>query len=441
MKNQDNRRILLIDDNEDIHRDFRKILVADSSAEEAGLRDAEDALFGDEAAEAAPADVPTVEFQLESALQGQEALERVRAATAAGEPFALAFVDMRMPPGWDGVETIRRLWDVAPDLQVVICTAFADYTWSEMVARLGRTDRLLILKKPFDAIEVSQLALAMTEKWNAERRAREELEAVLRAEAEARSYASSLETVNQALELAKTSAEAAATAHADFLTSVAGGVLDPISELIGDAAAIRALDVQEEAWAEVVERLCADGGRLASTLQDVLDLAEIEAGTLDVAAEVCSPAAIAERTCARHRDRAGEQGLELTLSCGADTPERIAGDAERLGRVLDHLVANAVTYTEAGGVQVEVDADPAAPDRARFVVIDTGPGLSAEERAHLFQSFCHQRGSSDPRDGAGLGLSLCKRLTHALGGEFEIQTSAAGTRVTVTIGAAVPAAS
>ena len=79
---------------------------------------------------------------------------------AAGEArhYALAFVDMRMPPGWDGLETIERLWAVDPHVQVVICSAHSDYDWTDFVERLGLTDKLLVLKKPFEPIEVLQCA-------------------------------------------------------------------------------------------------------------------------------------------------------------------------------------------------------------------------------------------------------------------------------------------
>jgi two-component system, cell cycle sensor histidine kinase and response regulator CckA len=74
-------------------------------------------------------------------------------------------LDVRMPPGWDGVETAARLWEVAPDLQIVICTAYSDYSWDEMRNKLEQPDSLVILKKPFDNVEVQQLAHAMTKKW------------------------------------------------------------------------------------------------------------------------------------------------------------------------------------------------------------------------------------------------------------------------------------
>ncbi|MAD80979.1 MAG: hypothetical protein CMJ50_09085, partial [Planctomycetaceae bacterium] len=94
------------------------------------------------------------------------------AAVAENRPYALAFVDMRMPPGWDGLTTIEQLWKADPDLQVVICTAYSDNTWSDIREQLGDTDQLLILKKPFDNVEVCQLALALTEKWHLAQQAR-----------------------------------------------------------------------------------------------------------------------------------------------------------------------------------------------------------------------------------------------------------------------------
>jgi two-component system cell cycle sensor histidine kinase/response regulator CckA len=161
-----NRRVLLVDDNPAIHADFRKILVSDGG-NDAALSEVEAELFG--SSETPETRKP---FELTSAYQGQEALQKLTVAMEKDEPFALAFVDIRMPPGWDGVETISRLWEVDSDLQIVICTAYADYSWDEMIDRLGMSDQLVILKKPFDAIEVQQLANALTEKWNLTRQAR-----------------------------------------------------------------------------------------------------------------------------------------------------------------------------------------------------------------------------------------------------------------------------
>ena len=158
MSDQKTRRILVIDDNQAIHADFRKILVA---RPESDLDRTEAALFSTESDTTRP-----FYFELDSAHQGEEGLAKLCIALHEGRPYAVAFVDMRMPPGWDGVQTILRLWDKDPDLQVVICTAYADYTWSQILDQLGVGDRLLILKKPFDNAEVSQIACALSEKWH-----------------------------------------------------------------------------------------------------------------------------------------------------------------------------------------------------------------------------------------------------------------------------------
>ena len=154
-----NRRVLVIDDNPAIHEDFRKIL-SPATETAAALDATETAVFGSLAAA-----VPQTRFEVDSAYQGQEGMLLVEKALAAGRPYAMTFVDVRMPPGWDGVETTRRIWELDPDIQVVICTAYADYSWGEIFKKLGRRDGLLILKKPFDSIEASQLANALTEKW------------------------------------------------------------------------------------------------------------------------------------------------------------------------------------------------------------------------------------------------------------------------------------
>ena len=159
------RRILVIDDNDAIHSDFKKTLQRESST--GRLAAAASMLFGD--APAAGTASPT--FEVESAMQGELGLEMVKRSVAENRRYAMAFVDMRMPPGWDGVETIQHLWKADPDLQVVICTAYTDYSWEQIIANLGATDRLLILKKPFDPIEVCQLATALTEKWKLKRQA------------------------------------------------------------------------------------------------------------------------------------------------------------------------------------------------------------------------------------------------------------------------------
>jgi two-component system cell cycle sensor histidine kinase/response regulator CckA len=161
-------RILIVDDNPAIHEDFRKILGTRTEAQ-SRLENVEASLFGDGAAEAAPS---RPSFRIDSAYQGKDALELIQKALDEDDPYVMAFVDVRMPPGWDGIETMEKVWQCCPELQAVICTAYSDYSWDDMTRRLGQTDSLLILKKPFETVEVLQLAYALTHKWVLARRAR-----------------------------------------------------------------------------------------------------------------------------------------------------------------------------------------------------------------------------------------------------------------------------
>jgi len=158
--NQASHRILVIDDNATIHADIRKILCPVEA--ETALLEAESQLFGKVTRTRSSV---RPQFRIDSAYQGKEGLAMMEKSLADGDPYAMAFVDVRMPPGWDGIETIRHIWNRYPELQIVICSAYSDHSWEDIVLNLGDSDNFVILKKPFDNIEVLQLAHALTKKW------------------------------------------------------------------------------------------------------------------------------------------------------------------------------------------------------------------------------------------------------------------------------------
>ncbi len=168
-----NRKILVIDDEPSMHTDYRRVLTASEAANASTACDSiEESIFGERAAR------PPQDFNVVFAHQGQEGVELSSAAGADGLPFAVAFVDMRMPPGWDGLRTVQELWALDPRVQVVICTAHADYTWDTALATLDAPDRLLIVKKPFDPVEIWQAASLLSAKWNLEREVESKLAAL-----------------------------------------------------------------------------------------------------------------------------------------------------------------------------------------------------------------------------------------------------------------------
>jgi signal transduction histidine kinase len=360
-------------------------------------------------------------YEVESARQGQEALEMVRRTVGLDRPFALAFVDGRMPPGWDGVETIERLWQIDADLQVVICSAYSDYTWADMLAKLGRTDRLLFLKKPFDPVEVCQLASALTEKWNVTRRERLRMEEALAAEKEARVYAASLTTVNLALEAARAKAEAATRAKSEFLANMSHEIRTPMTAVLGYTELLLKGEAQGDERAEWSAAVRRNGADLLQLIDGILDISRVEAGELDIHRKPCRLRRLVEDTAAPVATAAHEKGLEFNFEIDPNCPEAMETDPVRLRQVLTNLLQNALKFTEHGSVSLWVGRDSAAT--VCFAVRDTGIGISAQDREKIFATFGQADASHTRRyGGIGLGLSISRRLAALLGGGLEVSS-------------------
>jgi len=152
-------KILIVDDTPSIHEDFRKILMTTDSSTGRDLDDMADSLFGTTKQNSV---YKELEYELDSAYQGEEALKMIEKAELEGDGYSLVFMDVRMPPGLDGIKTIAKIWERYPYMEIVICTAYSDYSWVDIIDILGPSDHLLVLKKPFDADEAQQMALAMT---------------------------------------------------------------------------------------------------------------------------------------------------------------------------------------------------------------------------------------------------------------------------------------
>jgi signal transduction histidine kinase len=392
-----NRRILLIDDNPAIHEDFRKILLTEDPSGSTIDQEAE-ALFGGSQTAAAGFTV-----QLDSALQGEEALAKVNHAMATGEPYAMAFVDMRMPPGWDGLETIRRIWQVCPDLEMVICTAYSDHSWQEIQSTLGISDRLLILKKPFDKVEVQQIALAITEKWNLRRLTQlhsEGLSELIRQRTR--------ETVN------------AHQSKNEFLANINQELLTPMNGILRITELLSKTSLNRE-QSELVTELQQSGQRLLVLLNDVLLFNKVESGRLDLQSVCFDLRGLCQSAVEASGIKARAKGLEVNLSVEAKVPSEARGYPDHIKQVLTLLLDNAVKFTDQGGVNLKV-RPTIKPQTVEFAVTDTGRGIPPDRIAILKYPFSQLDGSLPQAGGIGLGLTLAKRLAGAMGGWLEFQS-------------------
>lgn len=412
-------RILVVDDNPNIHKDFQTILLEEH--ESTTLDTLRDEVFGNIQKESQIKSV----FELDFASQGKEGLEKVRQAFSENRPYELAFVDMRMPPGWDGLKTIEEIWQVDPKIQVVICTAYSDYSWGDITVRLGKSENLLILKKPFDSAEVAQLSVALTEKWNLARQAAmktEQLEQMVKERTE------QLIQANNQLKLEIAEREQAELRLTELLKKV-----DNINVELKDFASIVSHDLKAPlrgiktvaSWImedcrdkfdaqtnEQMNLLLSRVERMYNLIDGVLQYSKVgrvDEGLVQVDLEKYVPEVINMLVPPKNIEIVIESKLPVILC-----------QETHMMQLFQNLVGNAVKYMDKQQGKIRIGCSE-ENGFWKFGITDNGPGIEEKHFERIFKMF-QVLSVDEESKGTGVGLTVAKKIVELYGGKIWIES-------------------
>ena len=409
-------RILVADDERPV-LDAYKLVISDlNPVSEAATRigTLEALLFGAPASDASAASaVPMYSHLLCSS--GEAAVQAIRDSRPEDPPIPVAFIDVRMPPGIDGIEAAARIRALDPEINIVIVTAYSDSNPREIALRIPPLDKLFYISKPFQKMELQQFVLALTSKWKAERALRQ-----LNQEVTQRLL--DLEAAYAELEEARLRAEQANKTKSEFLANMSHELRTPLNAMIGFTDLMRNETfgpIENNRYRQYLDDINHSSAHLLRMINDLLDFAAIEAGKLHLHIDRVELDDVIQSVNSLVRLQADQAGIKLRQE-RLLTPVHLRADEHRLRQVLLNLLSNAIKFTPSGGritVAASIDADGAL----LVSVTDTGIGMDKTDLGAALEPFGQvNRGFAKKYQGTGLGLTIAKNLTEMQGGSLSL---------------------
>ncbi len=421
-----NRRILVIDDDREIWEAYR--LVLEPQKKQSGsVREEMDALLGGSSEKGQDREE---DFLMSYAAQGKEGFAQVEKSLATNNPFALAFIDIRMPPGWSGVKTASCIRQYDPNIEIVIVTAYSDRSCDEIIRKVGSPDKLLFIRKPFDPEELKQLAVSLTEKWSIARRE----EAQRKDLQEKIATLKTMQEQQQALQKKLLQAQ-----KMEAIGLMAGGVAHDLNNILSGLVSYPELMLMElppeSKLYQYAKTMKAAGLRASAVVADMLtvtrgvamvrepvDLNQLVAEYLD------SPEAL--ETKRLHPD------ITFELESAGDGAV-ISCSQVHVKKCLMNLITNAAEAIKGSGkVTVSIAIVPMTKETDGYgsvllKIADTGPGIAADDLDRIFEPFYSKKELG--RSGTGLGLAVVWNCVQNHDGVIDVVSGSEGTAFTITL--------
>lgn len=377
-------RLLFVDDENEIIKNYRKLFEKEKNPLDE-LAFAAGDILGIE--NEAPENIN--EYEVFTSSQGEDAIRIVEENLTSNNPIKVAFIDMRMPPGINGAETAKAISELDPLIEIVIVTAYSDIQLSEIVKTVGRADKLLYLKKPFDPNEVSQLAHNLTQKYNNER------------------------------------------VKDMFLGNVSHELMTPLASIQGFSNLLlksQNLNDEEFGFAKIISK---NTDLMRETIEDLITIASLSRKSLVAKNKRLHIKELLD-DLRNMSTSLIEKKTQITLDiiCRKDD-FYIYTDEVKLKQCLINLLTNALKFTEKGRVVIEVLREE---ELVTFSVKDTGIGISKQNIDRVFERFCRIEDEHHEVPGTGLGLSIVKEILDLISGKIEVLSElGVGTEFIITL--------